>query len=168
MQHVYFILSPSGGENPQFLPFFGFRHLAMSTVGGNLRNLNTGAQLQTFSYPMAWNYFCTLTPSWRNLAHKLWRSKAWRTEKAWRTTMRDGQTKNSTCFAAPAAGEIRGHQTWHGNRGPRARSCTSKSFGGLTHSFAARGHWKFVGYQTPVKTPITPLPLGQIQRNLNI
>jgi len=48
-----FILSHSVGENPQFLPFFGLRHLVMSTVGGNLRKLNTGAQLQTFPYPMA-------------------------------------------------------------------------------------------------------------------
>jgi len=31
------------------------------------------------------------------------------------------------------------HQTWHGDRGPRARSCTFKTFGSLTHSFAARG-----------------------------
>ena len=31
------------------------------------------------------------------------------------------------------------HQTWHGDRGPRARSFTWKTFGGLTHSFAARG-----------------------------
>ena len=31
------------------------------------------------------------------------------------------------------------HQTWHGDTGPRARSFTSKTFGGLTHSFAARG-----------------------------
>ena len=31
------------------------------------------------------------------------------------------------------------HQTWHGDRGPRASSCTSKTFVGLTHSFAARG-----------------------------
>ena len=31
------------------------------------------------------------------------------------------------------------HQTWHGDRGPRARSCTSKTFWGLMHSFAARG-----------------------------
>jgi len=31
------------------------------------------------------------------------------------------------------------HPTWHGDRGPRARSCTSKAFEGLTHSFAARG-----------------------------
>jgi len=48
-----FILSLSGGEKPQFLPFFGLRHLVMSTVGGNLRKLNTGAQLQTFPYPTA-------------------------------------------------------------------------------------------------------------------
>ena len=31
------------------------------------------------------------------------------------------------------------NQTWHGDRGPRARSFTSKTFGGLTHSFAAMG-----------------------------
>jgi len=31
------------------------------------------------------------------------------------------------------------HQTWHGDRGPQTRSCTSKTFGDLTHSFTARG-----------------------------
>ena len=35
--------------------------------------------------------------------------------------------------------KVEPHQTWHGDRRPRARSCTSKTFGGLTHSFAARG-----------------------------
>jgi len=40
-------------RKPQFLPFFGLRHLVLSTVGGNLRKLNTGAQLQTFPYPTA-------------------------------------------------------------------------------------------------------------------
>jgi len=35
------------------LPFFGLRHLLISTVGGNLSKLNTGAQLQTFRYPTA-------------------------------------------------------------------------------------------------------------------
>jgi len=48
-----FILSPSVGEKPQFLPFVGLRHLVMSTVGSNLRKLNTGAQLQTFPYSTA-------------------------------------------------------------------------------------------------------------------
>jgi len=42
---------------------------------------------------------------------------------------RDGQTKNSTVFATPAAGETEPHQTWHGDRRPRARSCTSKTLG---------------------------------------
>jgi len=41
------------------------------------------------------------------------------------------------------------HQTWHGDRGLRARSCTSKTFGGLTHSFATMGSWKFGDNQTP-------------------
>ena len=30
------------------------------------------------------------------------------------------------------------HETWHGDRGPRAGSCTSKTCGGPMHSFAAR------------------------------
>ena len=41
------------------------------------------------------------------------------------------------------------HQTWYGDRGPRARSCTSKTFCGLTHSFAARGTENLGGNQTP-------------------
>jgi len=44
-----FILSSSGSKKPQFLPFFGIRHLVMSTVGVNLSKLNTGAQLQIFA-----------------------------------------------------------------------------------------------------------------------
>jgi len=47
------LLSLSSGENPQILPFFGLRQSAyfvVSSVGGNLRKLNTGAQLQTFSF----------------------------------------------------------------------------------------------------------------------
>jgi len=52
------------------------------------------------------------------------------------------------------------YQTWHGDRGPRARSCTSKTFGGLMHSFAARGSEKlWVTRLRQLKTPhncITP------------
>jgi len=40
-----FILSPYVAKKFQFLPFFGLRHLVMSTIGSNLRKLNTGAQL---------------------------------------------------------------------------------------------------------------------------
>ena len=59
---------------------------------------------------------------------------------------RDGQTNRQTdkklkCFW-PSRRRVKSklHQTWHGDRGSQARSCTPKTFGGLTHSFAARGH----------------------------
>ena len=66
-----FILSPSGGEKTPLFAVFGLRHLAVSTVGNSLRNLNTVTQLQIFPYPRHQNCFCTQTPSWRNRAHKL-------------------------------------------------------------------------------------------------
>ena len=52
----------------------------------------------------------------------------------------DEQTKNSKFLAAPAAGRVKSepHQTWLGDRGPRAHSCSSKTFG-VRRSFAARG-----------------------------
>jgi len=53
----WFILSPSGVEKSQILPFFGLRHFVVSPVGGSLTKLYTGAQLQTFPYPMLSNSF---------------------------------------------------------------------------------------------------------------
>jgi len=58
---------------------------------------------------------------------------------------RDGQTDKQTDKKTerfwPPRRRVKSepHQTLHGDTGPRARSCTSKTFGGLTHSFAARG-----------------------------
>jgi len=43
---------PSGGDIPQFLPFFGLRHLVVSQFGSSLIKLNTCAQLQTSLYPL--------------------------------------------------------------------------------------------------------------------
>ena len=84
---------------------------------------------------------------------------------------RDEETdrqKNSTFLATPAAGEIRATPNLHGDRGPRALSCTSKTFGGLTHTFAARGTANLgVTGHPQLKTLITPKPLEQIQRNFN-
>jgi len=45
------------------------------------------------------------------------------------------------------------HQTWHGDRGPRVRSCTSKTFGGLTH----RGRWNQTTSIWNPHNSITPL-----------
>jgi len=52
-----FILSPSVGEKPQFLPCFELRHLVLSPIGNSLTKLNAGAQLQTFPYPIASKLF---------------------------------------------------------------------------------------------------------------
>jgi len=61
---------PLAAKNPQFLPFFGLRHLVMSTISGNLRKLNTGAQLQTFPYPTASKSFLYLKSGAQTLAFK--------------------------------------------------------------------------------------------------
>ena len=124
---------PLAAKNPQFLPVFGLRHLVMSTIGINLRKLNTGTQLQTF--PNGIKIVSVLQRLHGDIGRTI-------SDVQKRVEQRDRQTnrhKNATFLATPAAGEIRTHQTWHGDRGPRARSCTSKTFGGLTQSFAARG-----------------------------
>jgi len=84
----------------------------MSTVGGNLRKLNTGAQLQPSPIQRYQNHFCTPSSGWHQV-HKLWCSKAWRHKKRDGQKKHDGQKvwqtnkKNSTFFATPAADEIR-------------------------------------------------------------
>ena len=93
-------------RKPQFLSYFGLRHLVLSLVGNSLTKLNTGAQPQTFRYP-------TVQTNRQTKTHRFWPSRR--------------RVKSEP------------HQTWQSNRGPRACSCTSKTFGGLTHSFAARG-----------------------------
>jgi len=70
------ILSTSGGEKLKFLLFFGLRHLVMSTVGGNLRKLNTGAQLRTFPYPTASKSFLYCNAFMAKSGEQTRRSKA--------------------------------------------------------------------------------------------
>jgi len=56
---------------------------------------------------------------------------------------RDGQTdRQKTQRFWPPRRRVKSepHQTWYGDRGPRAHSYSFKTFGGLMHSFAARGH----------------------------
>jgi len=89
-------------KKTQFLPFFGLRHLVMSTVGGHLRKLNTGAQLQTFPYP---------TTSKSFLYSSVFRVKSGAqtldVQKREVTKSVTDKQKNSTFFATPAVDEIR-------------------------------------------------------------
>jgi len=62
---------PLAAKSP-ILPFFGLRHLVVSPVGGDLRKLNTNAQLQNLPLSNGIKmFFCIPTFSWRNRAHKL-------------------------------------------------------------------------------------------------
>ena len=154
---------PVVAKNPNFA-FFGLRHLVMSPIGISLRKLSTGAQLYIYKpspIQRHQNRICTPTPSWRNRAHKLWRSKAWRTDR------QPNRQKNQRFWPPQWRVKSEIHQTWHGDRGPRAHSCTSKTFGGLTHSFTARGHWKFGGNQTPSSLNLEPTQLHNASTKSN-
>ena len=116
----------------QFLRFFGLRHLVLSPIGNSLTKLNTTAQLQTFPYPTASKSF---------LYSNAFMAK-WGAQTLTFKSVTDKQTnRQKTQRFWPPRRRVKSelHQTWHGDRGPRARSFTSKTFRGLTHSFAARG-----------------------------
>jgi len=128
-------------RKPPFLPFFGLRHLVLSPVGINLRKLSTGAQPQTFPYPTASKSFLYSNAFMAKLGAQSLTFKS--------VTDRQTDRQKTQRFWPPRRRmKSEPHQTWHGYRGPWARSCTSKIFGILTHSFAARGRWKFGGNQT--------------------
>ena len=83
--------------------FAVFGLIVLSPIGNNLTKLNTGAQLQTFPYPMASKSFLYSNAFMtKSGAQSLTFKK--RDEQTDRQT--DKQTKNSTFLATPAAGEI--------------------------------------------------------------
>ena len=114
---------PLAAKNPQFLRFFGLRHLVLSPIGNSLTKLNTGAQLQTFPY--------------QTVSKSFLYSNAFMAKSCAKTLTFKSVTNKQTNRRRRVKSEP--HQTSHGDRGSRARSCTSNTFGGLTHSFVARG-----------------------------
>ena len=95
-----FIPSSCSCGKPQFLPFFGLRHLVVLPIGSSLRQLNTGTQLQTFPYPMVSESFL--------YSHAFMAKSGAQSLTFKRVTNRQtDKQKNSTFLAAPAAGEIR-------------------------------------------------------------
>jgi len=114
-----FILPLSGGENPQFLQFFGFRHLVVSPIGNSLSNgIKIVSVLQRLHGEIG-----------RKISD---------VQKPDEQTNKQTNRQKTQRFWPPRV-KSESHQTWHGDRGPQARSCTSKTFGDLMHSFAARG-----------------------------
>ena len=115
------------------LPYFGLRYLVVPPFCSSLRTLNTGAQLQTFSYPMVSKSFLYSDIN----AFTAKSGAQFLTFKSVTNRQTNKQAKNSTFWPLRRRVKSEPHQTWHGERRPRVRSCTSKTFGGLTHSFAS-------------------------------
>ena len=104
---------------------------------------STDAQLQAFSYP---------TVSKCLLYSNAFLAKSYAQSLTFKGVTDRERDKNSTFWVKCDL-----HQTWQGDRGPWARSCTSKTFEGPTHTFAARDG-ENLGVIRPhqLKTPITP------------
>jgi len=122
---------PLLAKNPIFA-VFGLQHLVVSPTGSSLRKLDTGAQLQTFLYPIVSKSFLYSNAFMAKSGAQTLRFKS--------VTNRQTDRQKTQRFWPPRQRvKSEPYQTWHGDRGPQAHSCTSKTFGGLTHSFAARG-----------------------------
>jgi len=105
----------------QFLPVFGLRYLVVSTVGGRLRKLSTGAHATT-NLPLSNGI--KLVSVLQRLLGEIVRTKS-------DVHKRDEQiNKQKTQRFWPPRRRVKSepHQTWHGDRGPQARPCTSKTF----------------------------------------
>jgi len=123
--------------NPNFCSFFGLRHLVLSPIGNSLTKLNMSAQLQTFPYSTASKSFLYYNAF---MAKSGAQSPTFKSVTDRQTNRQTNRQKTQRFWPPRRRVKSEPNQTWHGDRGPRARSCTCKAFRGLTHSFAARGH----------------------------
>ena len=86
------------------------RHLVVSPVGNSLTKLNTGAQLQTFSYPMASKSF---------LYANAFMAKSGAQSPTFKIVTNKQTNKKTQRFWPPrrwVKSDL--YQTWHGDRGP--------------------------------------------------
>ena len=118
-----FILLPSGGEKPNFLPFFwtsAFSGVANWQQSEKVEHRCTTTNLH---YP-------TVSKSFPYSNAFMAKSGAQsRTFKSVTNRQTDKQTKKTRFWLPRRRVKSKRHQTWHGDRGTRARSCTSKNFG---------------------------------------
>jgi len=136
-----YILSPSGREKPQIIfTVFGLRHFVVSLIDSNLRMLS-----KVHNYKSSPIQTIKIVSVLQRLHGEIGRTIS---EVQKRDEQTDIQTKNSTFWSTWRRVKSELHQTLHGDRGPRARSCTSKTFGGLRqfHRYEALKIW---GNQTP-------------------
>ena len=109
-------------QKPQFLPFFGLQHLVVSPTGSSLTKLNT--DVQTFPLSNGIRIVSVL----QRLHGAIGRTIS---DVQKRDEQTDKQTDKKTQRFWPSRRRVKSEpcQCWHGDRGPRARSCASKTFG---------------------------------------
>ena len=141
---------PLLAKTPQFLPFFGLRHLMLSPIGNSLTKLNMGAQLQTFPYPTVSKSFLYSNAFMAKLGAQSLTFKS--------VTKRHTNRQKTQRFSPPRRRvKSEAHQTWHVDRGPRARSWASKTFG-VCRTLSPLKGTENLGITRPrrLKIPITP------------
>jgi len=150
-----FILSPSGGEKPYFCHIFDFGIQWCRQLAAIWQSWARVHNYKPSPIQRCQNRFCTPTRSWRNREHKLWRPKAWRTDK--QTDKQTNRRKTRRFWPPRRRVKSEPHHTWHGDRGPRARSCASKTFG-VWRILSPLGSAENLGITRlcQIKTPITP------------
>jgi len=123
-------------KNPNFCRFW---ISAFSVVASwqQSKQLNRGAQLQTFPYPTASKSFLFLYSN-AFIVKSAAQSLTFKSVTSKQTNRETNRQKTQRFWPHRRRVKSEPNQTWHGDRRPRARSCTSKTFGVLTHSFATR------------------------------
>jgi len=141
--------------NTPIFAVFGLRHLVLSPIVRSLRKLDTGTQLQTFPYPTVSKSFLYSNAFMAKSGAQSLTFKSMTNRQRDKQTNR--QTKNSTFWPPRWRVKSEPYQTWHGDRGPRARYCTLKSFG-VCSTVSPLGGAEKLGITRPcqLKTPITP------------
>ena len=135
-------------QKSQILQHYQFRHPVVAPSSNVETKLNVGAQLQTFPIQ---RYQKSRLSSNGFLAKSFSQTLPFKSVK-------DKQTKQKTTVLVPRRhAKSEPYQTWHGDRGPWARSCISK-----THSFAATEHLKFGSYHTH-RCSVSPLQVEKPQ-----
>jgi len=118
-------------KTPNFT-IFGLWHNMVLPFGSMRRKLYVDAKLQTFYLTVSKLFLCSSAFVAKSCAQTLVIQK------------HEGHTNTQpkSSIFCPSWQQVKSepHQAWHGNRGPRACSCTSKTFGDPMYSFIARGY----------------------------
>jgi len=129
-----FILSSCGCGKPQFLPFFGLRHLVVSPSWQQSQKAEH--KYTSTNLPLINGIkIVSVLPIFQHFQRQRLCARFRHEGEIGRTISdvekRDEQTNEKTQrFWLPRRlVKSEPHQTWHDNRGPRASSCTSKTFG---------------------------------------